>query len=56
MLQAKSAATEADLEGAVLRALEEPDRVERVDVDWQALKQAERVRAMERAAGSTKTD
>lgn len=56
VLQAKSAATEADLEGAVLRALEEPDRVERVDVDWQALKQAERVRAMERAAGTPKSD
>ncbi|MFO0723369.1 MAG: serine/threonine-protein kinase [Myxococcota bacterium] len=48
VMQAKSAATEADLEGAVMRALEEPDRVERVDVDWQALKQAERVRAAER--------
>jgi serine/threonine-protein kinase len=48
VLLAKSAATEGDLEDAVLRALEEPDRVERLDVDRDAVADAERLRAAER--------
>ncbi len=48
VLLAKSAATEGDLEDAVLRALEEPDRVERLEVDRDAVADAERLRAAER--------
>lgn len=49
VLQAKSVASAGNLEDAVLKALEEPDRVERVDVDWDALGEAERLRAKPRA-------
>lgn len=48
VLQAKSAAT-SDLEDALLRALEDPDRIERVEVDWNALSDAERMRPKVRA-------
>jgi len=52
VLMAKSAATEGDLEGALLRALEEPDRVEHVEVDWNALDEAERLRQARRSSSS----
>lgn len=41
--RARDAST-GDLEGALLRALEDPDRVERVDVDWDSLSSAEKLR------------
>jgi serine/threonine protein kinase len=37
-------ASASDLESALLRALEDPDRVERVDVDWESLSSAEKLR------------
>lgn len=49
VLHAKSVASTADLEGALLRALEEPDRVEHVDVDWNALSDAEKLRRKARS-------
>ena len=50
VLMAKSAASDGDLEGALMRALEEPDRVERVAVDRSAVGEAERLRQSRRSS------
>ncbi len=52
VLMAKSAASDGDLEGALMRALEDPDRVERVPVDRNAVGEAERLRQARRSSGN----